>query len=48
MLIKLKLAAFLTNLFLRQEGLLINVYRVICITFTHQKQECEEESRNKN
>ena len=44
MLKKLKLVAFLTNLFLHQEGLIINAHRVSCVTFTNQKQECEEES----
>ena len=44
MLIKLKLVAFLTNLFLPQEGLLINAHRVSCVTFTNQKQECGKES----
>ena len=44
MLIKLKLVAFLTNLFLHQEGLLINAHRVSCVTFTNQKQKCGKES----
>ena len=43
MLKKLKLVVFLTN-FLHQEGLIINAHRVSCVTFTNQKQECEEES----